>query len=76
MVKLIGYDERVEALRPLYRGYSIAQHWLSKPWLNDLIATLVRGSPYTLTQLEAIMNETRNPREVFSVEGVWKMLTR
>lgn len=72
---LATYVEELEALKHLYGGYAVAQRWLSRPWLNDLIAALVRGSPYTLERLEGILNETVDPRDVFSVRGVWRMLT-
>jgi flavin-dependent dehydrogenase len=73
---LSSYEKRVAALRPLYGGYDVAQRWLARPWLNDTIAALVRGSPAVIQQLEGILSETVDPRRVFSLRGVWRMITR
>lgn len=70
------FGKEIDHLRHVYRGYAVAQDWLSRAWLNDIVAAVVRGSPYVLQQLEGIVNETVDPRSVFSMRGVWNMLTR
>lgn len=73
---LDAYEQQIEALRPLYAGYGIAERWLARPWLNDLIARLVRRSPAMQRKLAGILEETVDPREVFSLRGLWNLSTR
>jgi flavin-dependent dehydrogenase len=73
---LDAYEQRIDALRYLYDGYAAAERWLARPWLNDLIARLVRRSPSMQQKIAGILQETVDPREVFSLPGVWNMLTR
>lgn len=40
---LDAYEQRVKALRPLYAGYSVAEHWLTSPWLNEREVFSIRG---------------------------------
>ena len=49
-------------LKPLYAGYSVAQRWLSRPWLNDFVARRVRGSAYLRQQVNTFMAHTGDPR--------------
>jgi geranylgeranyl reductase family protein len=73
---LESFAAEIEKLKYIYRGYAIAQNWMARPWLNNVMARAVRRSPYVLRQLEGIVNETVDPRSVFSMRGVWNMLTR
>jgi geranylgeranyl reductase family protein len=76
LAHLESFAAEIERLKYIYHGYAVAQKWISRPWLHDLMARAVRRSPYVLRQIEGIMNETVDPRSVFSVRGVWNMLTR
>jgi geranylgeranyl reductase family protein len=75
---LLGeFPRRVEReLRPKFLGYQIAEDWLSRPWLNDLVARRIRRSRYLLDSVTGIVNETVDPREVFSVRGLLRSLFR
>ncbi|MEW6207747.1 MAG: geranylgeranyl reductase family protein [Acidobacteriota bacterium] len=57
-------------LRPRYTGYLLAEKWLARPWLNDFVARRVSRSPYLQECISGIVNETIDPREVFSLRGV------
>jgi len=59
-----------EELAPRYVGYSVAQQWLSRPWLTDLVAARVTRSRRLLQTAANILNETADPRAVFS----WRTL--
>lgn len=57
-------------LRPKYTGYLLAERWLARPWLNDFVARRISRSPYLQDCINGIVNETIDPREVFSIGGV------
>lgn len=69
-----GFPKEVEALRIRYRGYELAERWLAIPWLNDLVARMARRSRHAVLCAEAVLNETGDPREIFSLRGLWNML--
>lgn len=61
-----------ERLLPRYQGYRIAENWLSIPWLNDLVARRAQRSVFMRHAMEGIVNETEDPRTVFSLRGLLK----
>jgi geranylgeranyl reductase family protein len=61
-------------LLPRYRGYELAEKWMSHPWLNDLIAWRARRSHRLLDLIRGVITETVDPRHVFSVRGVLQSL--
>lgn len=63
-------------LAPKYLGYDIAQRWLSHAWLADLLARRVRRSERLRAQVTGILNETADPRTVFSLRGLVPALVR
>jgi len=66
---LTQFPELLERdLAPRYTGYQIAERWMSRPWLNDLLAIRIRTSASLRTTVSEILNETADPRTVFS----WK----
>jgi geranylgeranyl reductase family protein len=69
------YAVRIEReLRPRFRGYAIAQRWLAKPWLNDLVARRIRKPGYLRSAVRGIVAETVDPAAVFSWRGVLRSL--
>jgi flavin-dependent dehydrogenase len=65
------FPRRLEAeVKPKFLGYELAQDWLSRPWLNDLVARRIRKSRFLQELVAGIVNETVDPREVFSVRGI------
>lgn len=73
--ELDAYATRVESeLRPRYRGYAMAERWLGRPWLNDLVARRLRRGRYLSRAARGIVAETVDPAEVFSWRGLLKSL--
>jgi len=73
---LSTFQGNVEGLRNRYRGYEKAQQWLSRPWVGNAIARLAHRSPRTVACMSGILNETFDPQEIFSMRGIWNILTR
>jgi len=71
---LATFPSEIAALRPRYRGYELAEKWIARPYLVDVISRLMRRSRYAMACAEAVVNETCDPREIFSLRGLWKML--
>jgi hypothetical protein len=59
-----------QELKPKFLGYELAQDWLSRPWLNDLVARRIQKSRFLQELVAGIVNETVDPREVFSIRGI------
>jgi len=59
-----------EELSPRYTGYTVAQRWLARPWLTDLLAARISTSRRLRQVAANILNETADPRAVFS----WRIL--
>jgi geranylgeranyl reductase family protein len=69
------YARRIDSeLRPRFRGYAIAQRWLARPWLNDLVAWRIRKAGYLRDAVRGIVAETVDPADVFSWRGVVRSL--
>jgi len=66
------YPERLQQeVEPLYRGYQVAQRWLSYSWLNDFVARRITKSSYLQKCLRDFIAETGDPRSVYSL---WSIL--
>lgn len=73
--ELDRYAEEVEEhLRPRYAGYLAAQRWLSRPWLNDLVARRARRNRFLRDAARDMVAETADPRVVFSWRGLLRSL--
>jgi geranylgeranyl reductase family protein len=59
-----------ERLRPKFLGYEIAERWLGVPWLNDFVARRALKSKFLRDALQGVLNETVDPRAVFSARGM------
>ena len=71
LTRLSEFPERIEReLRPKFLGYRIAENWFSRPWLNDFVARRIRSSRILQELVAGIINETVDPREVFSLRGI------
>ncbi|MEW5796254.1 MAG: geranylgeranyl reductase family protein [Candidatus Zixiibacteriota bacterium] len=69
------YASRIDReQRPLYYGYAIAEKWLAHPWLSDLLAGRVRRSRYLQQQVTSFVDETGDPRRLFSLASLIKSL--
>jgi geranylgeranyl reductase family protein len=73
--RLDTFGSRVNReLRPKFLGYQIAEDWFSSPWLNDFMARRISRSRFMQESVAGIVNETIDPREVFSLRGVIRSL--
>jgi len=68
------YPSTVEALKPRYRGYEIAERWLAYPAVCDYIGRRAQPGTFMNRAIAGIVNETMDPRELFSVKGFMKAL--
>jgi flavin-dependent dehydrogenase len=71
---LRSYPSKLETLRARYRGYEIGERWLARPWLTDIVARLAQRSSHAVTAAQAVLNDTADPRDIFSISALWKML--
>lgn len=71
-MRLLGdFQHRIEhELRPKFLGYRIAENWFSRPWLNDFVSRRIQRSKLLQEMVAGIINETVDPREVFSLRGI------
>lgn len=69
---LAALPARIDGLAPRYAGYRVAQRWLSRPAISDLVARRALKSGTLRRNAAGILNETIDPREVFSVRGLWR----
>lgn len=76
LAQLGAFSQELRPFRPIYHGYGVAQSWMSRAWLNDFMAARMRRSPEALQKLSGILDETVDPRALFSLRGVWNMLAR
>jgi flavin-dependent dehydrogenase len=58
-----------------FRAYAIAQSWVSFPRFVDYVAARANQSPYIRQRLSQFLSETDLPARVFSVRGVWRLIT-
>lgn len=73
---LSAFSETVHSeLAPKYEGYRIAQRWLSHSSLNNFVARRARASARLRGTLSEILNETADPRRVFSVSGLFRAVS-
>jgi flavin-dependent dehydrogenase len=70
---LSTFQHEIEALRHHYDGYELAQRWITRPWVGNVIARLARRSRRAIACAEAVLNETGDPRDIFSLRGMWNM---
>ena len=69
--RLSQFPFRIEnELKPKFLGYRIAENWFSRPWLNDFVARRIRSSRFLQELIAGIVNETVDPRELFSLRGI------
>lgn len=64
------FSARIEReLAPRYVGYEIAQNWLARSWVADLVARRVQRSQKMRRIANGVLQETVDPRRIFS----WKL---
>ena len=71
MERLQSFPERLEKeLKHKFLGYQIAEDWFSRPWLNDLVARRINKSQFLQEAFAGLVNETIDPRKIFSMAGI------
>ncbi len=71
------FPERLEReLKPKFLGYKIAEDWFSKPWLNDFVARRINKSRFLQDAITGLINETVDPRKIFSLRGILRSFFR
>ena len=69
--RLKNFPKRLESeLKHKFIGYKIAEDWFSKPWLNDFVARRIRNSRFLQDAVAGLVNETVDPRKIFSFRGI------
>ncbi len=72
---LKSYPLRLEKnLGSRFLGFQAAQNWLSKAWLVDFIARRAQKSRFYRESMAGILQQKADPREIFSLRGVWRSL--
>lgn len=75
--RLRQFEIRLEKeLKPRYKGYKVAENWLSKAWLSDFLALRARKSKFLRDSLAEISTGTADPRMVFSLQGIIRSFFR
>jgi geranylgeranyl reductase family protein len=70
-----AYEQQLQArYRTQYDAYRVAQSWLSFPSVCRLLAKRAGRGTYVRSQLEGILAETVNPRELVSVRGMMRAM--
>ncbi len=71
VLQLGRFQTRVETeLRPRYQSYELAERWLSRPWLNDLVMQRISKSGRLQVAFAGLVDESVDPRRVFSLRAL------
>ena len=70
-----AYRARLEAeLLPSYRGYALAEKWLRRPWLYDLLVSRIEQSVHMRALATGVIVGTSHPDQLFSIANLVKSL--
>lgn len=61
-------------LESKYAAYRTAEKYLTKPWIGDFIAYRAKRSRFLQKSLAGMINETVDPKSVFSFSGLVRSL--
>lgn len=61
-----------EKLKPCYASYEVAERWLTRFWLNDISAICLKKSKKLRSTLSGVLQDRKEPSEVFSFSGIIK----
>lgn len=74
---LAAYVSDLESeIRPRHIGFRRAQAWMSRPWLNDLLAWRMNRSRYLRGVCAGFLGGHGNPRSLYSVRAIFKSFFR
>ncbi|HMW23869.1 MAG TPA: FAD-dependent monooxygenase [Burkholderiaceae bacterium] len=69
------YDAALQRLKPKFTLYERANGVNQHPWLAELVIARARRSPRLLRRMTGVLEETSNPGHLFSLRGIYKLLT-
>jgi geranylgeranyl reductase family protein len=69
------YEARVLALKPRFDLYTQANRANRHPWLADVVIWRARRSARLLARLAGVLDETRNPGDLFTARGLLRLFT-
>ena len=69
------YASGLQALKPRFDLYESASRVNFHPWIADVVVWRARRSARIRARLSAVLEETQNPGQLFSLRGVRKLLT-
>lgn len=53
-----------------YRAYGVAETWLARPWLLNLLVGRANRGTFVRTELQSLIAERGDPRRLFSARGM------
>ena len=59
-----------------FRGYQLAEQWMTVPGVADYVARRANRSGWVLKGLEGILAERTNPGRILSFRALWRLATR
>jgi hypothetical protein len=71
---LQSHADAVDALRPKYDGYSLAERYLGNAWVHDILAWKASRSPAVRGAMTRMLCEQVDPGEAFSARGAMRLL--
>jgi flavin-dependent dehydrogenase len=72
-----AYAQRIVShFEDRFGAYRLAQGWLASPMIANFLAWRANSGDYVRTQMEALLNETADPRVLFSAGGLLRSLSR
>jgi len=69
------YDAALQRLKPKFTLYERANGVNRHPWLAELVIARARRSPRLQRRMTGVLEETSNPGHLFSLRGIYKLLT-
>lgn len=69
------YEARLLALKPRFELYTQANRANRHPWLADLVIWRARRSARLRQRLAGVLDETRNPGDLFTAKGLLRLFT-
>jgi len=66
----------IAEMKPKYKGYKLAEKWMSHRWLNDLVAWRISKSSFLYSQIQDFISGNSNARTVYApfriLQSFWK----
>ncbi len=67
------FGSRVKAdIGDMYRGYKVAEGWMSRTWLLNFLARRARRSRFLQKAIAGVLDETVDPGPIFSMRALFR----